>query len=93
MNTELLLAVLAGIALLLILILVVRLHAFLALLITSISVGLMAGMNGAEIADTVQKGMAGTLGFVAVVDWPKHLEILIVKTPLKHYAHGKLNES
>ncbi len=67
MNTELLLAVLAGIALLLVLILVVRLHAFISLLITSIVVGLMAGMDGAQIADTIQKGMASTLGFVAIV--------------------------
>ncbi|HZV71300.1 MAG TPA: gluconate:H+ symporter [Saprospiraceae bacterium] len=67
MNTELLLAVIGGIALLLVLILVMRLHAFLSLLITSIAVGLLAGMNGAELADTIQKGMAGTLGFVAVV--------------------------
>ncbi|MFZ1678812.1 MAG: SLC13 family permease, partial [Saprospiraceae bacterium] len=67
MNIELLLAVLAGIVLLLVLILFVRLHAFLALLITSVTVGLLAGMNGAEIAETIQKGMASTLGFVAVV--------------------------
>jgi len=67
LNTELLLAVIGGIALLLVLILVMRLHAFLSLLITSIAVGLLAGMNGAELADTIQKGMAGTLGFVAVV--------------------------
>lgn len=49
------------------LILFVRLHAFLALLITSVTVGLLAGMNGTEIADTIQKGMASTLGFVATV--------------------------
>ncbi|MEP6794611.1 MAG: gluconate:H+ symporter [Saprospiraceae bacterium] len=67
MNTELLLAVLAGIALLLVLILFVRIHAFLALLIMSVTVGLLAGMNGTEIAETIQKGMASTLGFVATV--------------------------
>ena len=67
MNTELLLAVIAGIALLLVLILVVRLHAFIALLITSIAVGLIAGMDGAQIAKTIQEGMGNTLGFVAVV--------------------------
>ena len=67
LNTELLLAVLAGIALLLILILWVRLHAFIALLITSVAVGLLAGMDGQHIADTIQQGMAGTLGFVATV--------------------------
>jgi Gnt-I system low-affinity gluconate transporter len=67
LNTELLFAVLTGIALLLILILVVRLHAFLSLLITSIAVGLLAGMDGGHIAETIQKGMASTLGFVAIV--------------------------
>jgi len=67
LNTELLLAVLAGIALLLILILVVRLHAFVALLITSVTVGLLAGMDGAQIANTIQQGMGSTLGFVATV--------------------------
>ncbi len=67
MNTELLLSVLAGIALLLILILAVRLHAFIALLIASVTVGLLAGMDGAQIAETIQQGMASTLGFVATV--------------------------
>ena len=67
MNTELLLSVLGGIAILLLLILVVRLHAFIALLITSIAVGLMAGMDGSQIVDTIQKGMGNTLGFVATV--------------------------
>ncbi len=67
MNTELLFPVLAGIVLLIVLILFVRLHAFLALLITSVTVGLLAGMTGSEIAETIQKGMASTLGFVATV--------------------------
>lgn len=58
---------LAGIAILLLLILLVRLHAFLALLIASVTVGLLAGMNGAQIADTIQKGMGSTLGFVATI--------------------------
>jgi Gnt-I system low-affinity gluconate transporter len=67
LNTLLLLSVLAGIALLLLLILVVRLHAFIALLIASIVTGLFAGLDGRQIAETIQNGMASTLGFVATV--------------------------
>ncbi|HMO40907.1 MAG TPA: gluconate:H+ symporter [Saprospiraceae bacterium] len=67
MNTTLLLAVLGGILLLLWLILKLRLPAFIALLITSIATGLMAGMDPAIIMETVKTGMASTLGFVATV--------------------------
>ncbi len=67
MHTTLLLAVLAGIALLLFLILRLRLPAFIALLITSIATGLMAGMDPGAIMGTVKDGMASTLGFVATV--------------------------
>jgi len=65
--SSLLLAVGLGIGLLLLLILYFRVQAFLSLLIASIVVGLLAGMNPADITDTVQKGMGGTLGFVATV--------------------------
>lgn len=64
---SLLLAVLAGIALLLFLILYVRIQAFLALLMASIAVGLLAGMPLLKIVESVQTGMAGTLGFIAIV--------------------------
>lgn len=60
-------AVLAGIFLLLFLILYLRIQAFIALLISSIMVGLLAGMSVEEVLASVQKGMAGTLGFIAVV--------------------------
>lgn len=64
---KLLLAVLAGIALILFLILKLRIHAFISLLIGSIAVGLLAGLDAGEIMATVQNGMGGTLGFVATV--------------------------
>ncbi|HEY1024993.1 MAG TPA: gluconate:H+ symporter [Sphingobacteriaceae bacterium] len=64
---SLLFAVIAGIALLLFLILHVKIQAFLSLLISSIAVGLLAGMPPSAIADNIQQGMAGTLGFIAVV--------------------------
>ena len=61
------LSVLAGIILLLILILVLRIPAFISLLISSIVTGLLAGLDGAEVIETVQTGMGSTLGFVAIV--------------------------
>ena len=67
MELNLLFAVFAGIAILLTLILYFRIQAFIALLISSISVGLIAGMPPLEIIQTIQKGMASTLGFVAIV--------------------------
>lgn len=66
-GAELLLAVILGIALILLLILKLRIHAFIALLIGSIAVGLVAGLDAGQIIDTVQTGMGGTLGFVATV--------------------------
>lgn len=67
MDYSLLLAVLAGIALLLGLILFVRLQAFLALLLASITTGILAGMEPMAILNTMQEGMGNTLGFVATV--------------------------
>jgi len=57
----------AGIFLLLFLVLQTKLHAFVALLFVSLVVGLAAGMPVDEIIATIEKGMGGTLGFVAVV--------------------------
>ncbi len=67
MDSTLLMAIGAGIAVLLILILKFRIQAFLALLISSIVVGIIAGMEPIVIIQTIEKGMASTLGFVAVV--------------------------
>lgn len=67
MTTSLILSVIVGIALLLILVLYFRIHAFISLLIASIVVGLLAGLNAHDVINTIQNGMAGTLGFVATV--------------------------
>ena len=64
---KLLLAVLVGIAVLLFLILKLKLHAFISLLIASIVVGVLAGLEPLAIMDTIKKGMGNTLGFVATV--------------------------
>ncbi|MCH9659901.1 MAG: GntP family permease, partial [Bacteroidetes bacterium] len=67
MDSTLLIAIAAGVAVLLILILRFKIQAFLALLIASIVSGLLAGMEPMMIIDTIKKGMGNTLGFVAVV--------------------------
>jgi Gnt-I system low-affinity gluconate transporter len=56
-----------GIALLLALVVVVRLHAFIALLVTSLVVAVLGGIPLAEIADLIQREMGGTLGYIAIV--------------------------
>ena len=66
-TTLLILSILAGIAILLLLILVFKIHAFIALLVSSITVGLLAGLEPNQVIDTIKNGMAGTLGFVATV--------------------------
>lgn len=66
-DITLLLYVGVGIALLLFLILRLKMQAFIALLISSITVALLAGIPPDETIDLVKKGMGDTLGFVAVV--------------------------
>jgi len=66
-ENRLFIAVLIGIAVLLVLILRLKIHAFIALLLGSIAAGLIAGLDSNEIMNTVKNGMGGTLGFVATV--------------------------
>ncbi|RIW39073.1 gluconate transporter [Bacillus salacetis] len=63
----LILVALAGIFLLLFLVIKTKLHAFVALLLVSLIVGIAAGMPLDEVVASIQSGMGGTLGFVAVV--------------------------
>jgi gluconate transporter len=56
-----------AVALLLFLVLAVRLHAFLALLVTSLAVALAGGIPLAEVAGEVQRAMGASLGYIAVV--------------------------
>ena len=63
----LLLLTIAAIALLLLLILVVKLHAFLSLLVSSMALGLAAGMAPAAVLKSIQSGFGEALGFIAVV--------------------------
>jgi gluconate transporter len=64
---QLLFLTLGAVALLLLLILWVRLHAFLALLLTSMALGLACGMAPAKLLKSIQNGFGEALGFIAVV--------------------------
>src|SRR5215470_6741862 len=63
----LVLVTLGTLTLLLVLILVVKLHAFLSLLLSSMAMGLAAGMAPDKILKSIQTGFGDALGFVAVV--------------------------
>ncbi|WP_437610439.1 gluconate transporter [Erwinia sp. V71] len=68
MSTATLVLTAAGsVLLLLFLVMKARMHAFLALMLVSVGAGLCSGMPLDKIADTMQKGMGGTLGFLAIV--------------------------
>jgi Gnt-I system low-affinity gluconate transporter len=56
-----------AVASLLFLVLKLKLHAFISLLLVSIITGYAAGMTPASILTSIQEGMGGTLGFIAVV--------------------------
>jgi len=64
---HLILATIAGIGLLLFLVIRMKVNAFISLLVSSMFVGIAAGMPVGDILDSIQKGMGNTLGFVATV--------------------------
>jgi Gnt-I system low-affinity gluconate transporter len=59
--------VIVGVSILLLMVLKFKLNAFIALLITSMFVGILAGMPLSQISTSIQEGMGGTLGFIATV--------------------------
>jgi len=66
-ETQLLLITFVGVLGLIVLIARYKLHAFLALLLVSLAVGLASGMKLTEIAKAFQDGVGNTLGFIAVI--------------------------
>ncbi|GMQ65206.1 GntP family permease [Vallitalea maricola] len=66
-TTMLILITIAAIVLLLVLVLKFKIQAFIALLITSMFVGIATGMPLNDVIASIQKGMGSTLGFVATV--------------------------
>lgn len=68
MSTVALIAVaVAGIAMLLVLVAVVKLEAFVSLILTSMVVALLAGIPLTEIIGAIEDGMGGTLGAIAII--------------------------
>ena len=63
----LILMTVAAIALLLTLILALKLHAFLALMVASMALGLAAGLPPDKVLKSIQNGFGEALGFIAVV--------------------------
>src|SRR6478735_10923646 len=66
-NTQLILAALGGIALIVLLITYFKLHAFLSLMIGAIAVGIAAGMGTAESVAAFAKGFGDTMGSVGIL--------------------------
>lgn len=66
-NLQLYLAIISGVAILLFLIMKWKLNAFLSLLFSSIWVGIVGGLSGEEIVNSISKGMGDTLAFVATI--------------------------
>jgi Gnt-I system low-affinity gluconate transporter len=56
-----------GVALLLFFVMRTKLQAFLALILVSYIIGLVAGLSPAEVLEAVQTGMGGTVGEIAVI--------------------------
>ncbi|MFC7343515.1 GntP family permease [Saccharopolyspora griseoalba] len=63
----LLLLVAGGIALLLLLVIKAKLHAFVALLVVSVAVAVAAGISPADIPGLLEDGMGETMGEIAIV--------------------------
>ena len=57
----------SSVTILLFMVLKLKINAFISLIVTSVYVGILAGMQITDIPASIQKGMGGTLGFVAVV--------------------------
>ncbi len=62
-----LIIVISAVTLLLLMVLKLKISAFISLLITSMFVGVLSGMPLQGILSSIQEGMGGTLGFVAIV--------------------------
>lgn len=66
-DTRLLLVTLSGVVGLVLLVAAFRIHAFLALALASLGVGLATGMSPPDVAKAFQDGVGSTLGLIAVV--------------------------
>lgn len=66
-TATLVLTAVGSVVLLFLLVMKARLHAFAALMMVSVGAGIFSGMPLQKIVETMQQGMGGTLGFLAIV--------------------------
>jgi GntP family gluconate:H+ symporter len=64
---QLVVALIIGLLFLIFLILKTKVHAFLALIIGAVTIGLIAGLDTAKIADAIAAGFGGTLGSIGII--------------------------
>ncbi len=97
MNFSLIVILLVSIGLLLFMVLKLKIQAFLALLVTSVFLGLATGMPMSAILNSITEGMGSTLGFVATVVgigaiFGQILESSGGAESLAHYLVGKFGK-
>jgi GntP family gluconate:H+ symporter len=66
-GSQLIIALAIGLLFLIFLILKTKVHAFLALIIGAVTIGLIAGLDTAKIADAISAGFGGTLGSIGII--------------------------
>ena len=66
-GNTLILLTLGAVALLLVLILVGRMHAFLALLLASMALGLWSGMEPPRVIESIKNGLGNAMGSIAII--------------------------
>lgn len=64
---QMIIGLIIGIALLIILILKTKIHAFLALIIAAAVTGLIGGMPPNDVLNSISKGFGGTLGSIGII--------------------------
>lgn len=66
-GTQMIVALIIGIVLLILLILKTKVHPFLGLIVAAVAVGLIGGMPAAEVPKSIIKGFGGTLGSIGII--------------------------
>ncbi|MEC5423094.1 gluconate:H+ symporter [Virgibacillus sp. C22-A2] len=66
-GTQMIIGLVLGIALLIILVLKTKIHAFIALLIAASVTGIVGGMNPTDVISTITNGFGSTLGSIGII--------------------------
>lgn len=66
-GTQMIVALIVGIVLLILLILKTKVHPFLGLIVAAVTVGLLGGMPASDVPASIIKGFGGTLGSIGII--------------------------